>query len=286
MSAFQYSVVRFVPSPTRGEFVNLGIIAGNDKLADWSMQLIENQSRAKKLDDSQVLPSAIRELKRLSLRLRMPHDLADSKNDQFSIERLLQLAEQSQGVIQYSFPKKVIAESAQDAVNLLWNHLVVDRKVPRKQHVHKSTVIKCFIDELRKSKLGDEHFKRHWHLETSGDKTPIDVAVHKGEVKELTQCWSFQVADLTGIISDVKSWAWTMRTLRDRGGMLGHSQASPITVPKNVKIGVVYVPGKNEGAEITEQALEVFKHEDVLAECVTFDKVGEHAHASAKLVGV
>ena len=65
MPKYQYSIIRFVPSPTRGEFVNLGVIVGNDATDEWTMEVVGKKSRAAKLDDAGILPLVSTELERL-----------------------------------------------------------------------------------------------------------------------------------------------------------------------------------------------------------------------------
>jgi len=55
---FQFSLIRFVPDPARGEFVNIGAVAGSDEAHEWELRLVSNPSRAKALDDRGVLSKA------------------------------------------------------------------------------------------------------------------------------------------------------------------------------------------------------------------------------------
>ncbi len=43
---YVYSLVRFVPDPARGEFVNVGAIAGSEDGAEWQIRQVENTVRA------------------------------------------------------------------------------------------------------------------------------------------------------------------------------------------------------------------------------------------------
>src|ERR671914_28990 len=56
--SFQFSLIRFVPDPARGEFVNIGAVAGSDEAREWELRLVSNLSRAKALDDRGVLSNA------------------------------------------------------------------------------------------------------------------------------------------------------------------------------------------------------------------------------------
>src|SRR6266446_4004184 len=49
MSRYIYSLVRCVPDPQTGEFVNIGAIAGDPATGDWSVRQVSNESRVRKL---------------------------------------------------------------------------------------------------------------------------------------------------------------------------------------------------------------------------------------------
>src|SRR5680860_1531130 len=56
--ALSFSVIRFVPDPAKGEFVNIGAIAGDDATGDWELRLVSSPKRAKALDQLGVLAQA------------------------------------------------------------------------------------------------------------------------------------------------------------------------------------------------------------------------------------
>lgn len=39
---FVYSVIRYVPDPARGEFVNVGVIAGSDQTGEWEVRRLDD----------------------------------------------------------------------------------------------------------------------------------------------------------------------------------------------------------------------------------------------------
>ena len=52
---YTYSVIRFVPDPVRGEFVNVGVLAGSDESSEWELRTVENLKRARAVDDKGLL---------------------------------------------------------------------------------------------------------------------------------------------------------------------------------------------------------------------------------------
>src|SRR4051794_13508183 len=55
---YTFSLIRFVPDPGRGEFVNIGALAGDEESADWAVRWISNYQRASALDSGDLLPAA------------------------------------------------------------------------------------------------------------------------------------------------------------------------------------------------------------------------------------
>ena len=43
---YLYSVVRFVPDPARGEYVNVAAILGSEETGEWDVRQVENLRRA------------------------------------------------------------------------------------------------------------------------------------------------------------------------------------------------------------------------------------------------
>ncbi|MFO1003848.1 MAG: DUF3037 domain-containing protein [Planctomycetaceae bacterium] len=129
---YQYSVIRFVPSPTRGEFVNLGVIVGSDATDEWTMELVGKKSRAAKLDDAGILPLVSTELERLQL--RFPGDDEETSygsGPEINEIWLAEMASQSRNVVQYTPPQPILAADAATAMEKLWNTFIVDVRQKR-----------------------------------------------------------------------------------------------------------------------------------------------------------
>ena len=56
--SYKFSLIRFVPDPARGEFVNIGAIAGDEESEDWDVRWISNYTRARALDSAGLLSAA------------------------------------------------------------------------------------------------------------------------------------------------------------------------------------------------------------------------------------
>ena len=276
MPKYKYSIVRFVPSPTRGERVNLGLIVGSDATSEWTMEIVGRKSRAAKLDDARVMPMISAELERLQLRFPTDDDAPLLDGPEINEEWLSQIASQSQNVIQYSAPQVVLAEDVNAALARLWDTFIVESIPQKRDSLSKRQVMTQYLKTLQKQHLGADHLKSHARLKTGHSTASIDVAVHNGVCKRLTQCWSFQVKDTESVLNEVKAWGWTMRDLRRSGGAITTPSGS-IGVPKNVELSVIYATADNTADEFTNEAIEVFGDDEVGARIIPLEQMEQHA---------
>ncbi|WP_436760424.1 DUF3037 domain-containing protein [Streptosporangium sp. V21-05] len=65
MSRYIYSIVRCLPDPRTGEFVNVGAVAGDPDTGDWAVRRLSNTDRIKKF----APPAAINVTDRFMVRL-------------------------------------------------------------------------------------------------------------------------------------------------------------------------------------------------------------------------
>lgn len=110
--SFQFSLIRFVPDPARGEFVNIGALAGSDEASEWALRLVSNLSRATALDDRGVLPDAV----------AYAADLAGAEGVSSAV--LMRRSMEMQNIVQFSAPAPVAADSVEAALDLVFDQLV------------------------------------------------------------------------------------------------------------------------------------------------------------------
>lgn len=290
MPRYKYSIVRFVPSPTRGEQVNLGVIVGCDATSEWTMEIVSKKSRAAKLDDARVLPMVSAELERLQL--RFPSDDDDDDDDAVRQEStinegwLSMIAAQSQNVIQYSAPQVMLAEDVNAAKEKLWDIFIVESVRQKRDSLSKRQVLSQYLKALQAHHLGTDHLKHHTRLKTSHNSASIDVAVHNGVAKRLTQCWSLQVKDTESVLNEVKAWGWTMKVLRHSGGVITTASV-PIEVPRDVELSVILATATdNRANEFTEEATEVLSDVEVSAQRISVEQMVQHAAEVASLLKI
>src|SRR6266581_1745002 len=99
---YHYSLLRFVPDPARGEFINLGILAGDDDAADWDLRLIQNLRRARAIDNEGALGIALSFLANLEDHIVAldPASAGLTTAEPLSTEYLAHLAEEMQNIVQ------------------------------------------------------------------------------------------------------------------------------------------------------------------------------------------
>jgi len=287
MLKYHYSVIRFVPSPTRGEFVNLGVIVGSDATDEWAMELVGRKSRAAKLDDAGILPLVSTELQRLQLRFS-GDDEESSWSDGPEINEvwLAEMASQSRNVVQYTPPQPILAVDVAAAMEKLWNTFIVDHIPQKRESLSRHQIRTRYLKSLQQFQLTPDQLKAKVKLSTGHSTTSIDVAVYNGVAKRLTQCWSFQVKDTESVLNEVKAWGWTMRDLRRSGGEI-RTSTRRIQVPGEVELSVVYAPmADTKPDEFTEEAIEVFNDADVHAIAIQLEDLDAHARAAAELLQI
>lgn len=283
MPKYQYSIIRFVPSPVRGEFVNLGLLLGSDQTGEWLIKVVGSKSRAAKIDDDNLLPLVVTDLQRLESAVEgyTEPELFDPQVE-LSESWLAELARDSRNQLQFSYPNPVVAESIGEAFEKLWGRLVVESLPLKRGSLTKATVTARYVNALKRLQLGRDHLKTRVKLEAGRSHTNIDVAVHNGIVKDLTQCWSLQIKSAEPLLNEIKAWGWTIKTLRDHGGTIS-TGSEELDVPGDVRVGVVYAA--SDDPDVMDEALDVFKDSQVHAQIATVEDVSRHAETAAKLVG-
>ena len=280
-----YSIIRFVPDPANGECVNLGLLAGSEDSEEWTLRTVTQRTRARQLGGAEALPGVVSYLERLTAKLEAYSNAHAGGQLSLMVNRdllsetwLAELASEQRGIIQFSAPQPVDVESAEAAVEMLWDELIVEpsrREFPFKK---KHEALGAVRSALREEHIADENLWRTARLESSGYRAPIDFAVHNGHVAYLTQCWSFQLPDKDRLLDEIQSWSWAIRALRASGGDLKVNNRVHAKVPAEVGLAVVYVPAANaedEGA--FEKAERAFTDPDVNATVVDFQKASEVA---------
>lgn len=271
-----YSVVRFVPDTARGEYVNIGIIAGSDASGEWVMQVLSRLERARRIDESNVLSRVVERAESLAGQLdsytqSIAGIIPTHVGPDISERWLRELSEESANLLQCTPPIGVVAESAQEVIELMWPQLIVEPET-RPRGITKHRVLAGVKDALERRQIGRDRWRQNARLVTNNAHSKIDFAIHNGHVVYMTQCWSLQVRDLEGMLDDIKAWGWTIRDLRNSGGRIIGGDAE-LEVNPQVPLAAVYVPPADEDGSAVAEARSVFEDNRVKARVVLLDDV-------------
>ena len=217
-----YSLIRFVPDPARGEFVNVGAIVGSEESSEWQVRQIGNPKRARAIDENASLGAVWSFIDRVG---------ADVDNFEAATRPLFgpgveltedwlwRLHADHQNIVQLSAPVPMVAESADEALESVFELMVLDPAVRKYPFTKKHTALAALrraYDELGIAK-GRERRERVT-LRTPHHEALFDFAVTNSQAVQLTQAWSFQVPDQATLAEQVKAWGWTVQEVLHTGG--------------------------------------------------------------------
>ncbi len=261
---YVYSVLRFVPDPARGEFVNVGLIVGSEDGGEWKLRLVDNMKRARALDDKDVLPtlwSVVNHIERQFDAYSEALESARPSGLDLSESWLEDLWETSRNIVQFSRPAPVLAEDADSALDVLFGELLVD---PRSRY--RPTATKIPVLSTARRSYAQEGVRKGVHLaERCVVKGPahsqlFDFVVANGRAVQLAQAWSFQRPDQDQLAEDLKAWAWSVGDIRDGGGTVTPFDDDPISVPPTVDVAAIFTLQEENGpSAVYREAIQAFE---------------------------
>lgn len=240
--SFQYSLIRFVPDPARGEFVNIGAVAGSDEAREWELRLVSNLSRAKALDDRGVLSKAFAYAAGLEDHIAALDVLPETGGaEPISSELLRRRAMEMQNLVQFSAPAPVAADSAEAALELVFDQLVLDaarKSFPfAKKHRAQGATRRAY----QAHEVPAAAVRERAPIRSGVFDGVFDFAVHNGHAVQLVQCWSFQLPNQADLAEQVKAWSWLVHEVRQGGGALTGADRE-IDVPAGLEIYAIAIP--------------------------------------------
>jgi hypothetical protein len=283
---YHYSVLRFVPDSARGEFVNLGVIAGSDVAEDWSFRMLANPIRVKAIDDRGALPGAFTFVDHLLESIEAVEGVGADDVAPMSLALLEQLHGEMQNIVQFTVPTPVVADSSEDALDMLCTDLLVDPAQRRYRFKKKTRAATAMREAYRQAELSTETVAERVEVISGPYREQFDFVVHNGHVVQMVQCWSFQLPNQVDLADRVKAWAWTVHELHQRGGRVlvgDHSQE--IAAGSEPPIGAVYVaPEGDQPRHVFDEAMAAFDETRVTA--VSDHDVGDLARNAATALRV
>jgi Protein of unknown function (DUF3037) len=238
---FVYSVVRYVPNPATGEFVNIGAIAGSDETGDWSLRRAGNPRRARLFGPLESLNAVDAFMNDIGSRL---DTFALMQSDDISEAWLSELQNRQRNVVQLSVPAPVIADSAEEALEFVFSQVITDDSNAAGGLARGyATRLRLFSElrtSYRRANIRADLIREKSVVSTDGLHAPMDFVVGNGVAVQLAHTWSFQIQSLSEVAKDVKSWGFTVERLQKYGGRT--SGENPAEIPVGVPVDVVFAP--------------------------------------------
>jgi hypothetical protein len=221
---YVYSVIRFVPDPARGEFVNVGAIVGSEDSSEWQCRQIGNSVRARAIDERKTLEAVWAFLDRVGREMDEYERGQESLFEpavELSEAWLQQLYVEHRNVVQLSSPTPMAAKNVDEALDRVFDQMVVEPTLRRHQFQKKNVALAAVRAAYRKySVQKGVNLRERVALETAHHRERFDFAVTNGRTLQLAHTWSFQVPDQDQVAEQVKAWGWTVQDVQQGGGFV------------------------------------------------------------------
>jgi hypothetical protein len=269
---YLYSTIRIVPNPAAGEFVNFATIVGSDATGEWALRPLDNDARARRFASTDVMTAAYSFMADLNDRFDLQQLLIEEDDSVVDLPSppeplteswLHALHSDYRHVIQASEPAPVLAETVEDALDLVVSRMLVEPARRRRGYLTRQQLFSSLTKAYFMAGVElDGDLVRRPVLTANGTHAfhhPVDFVVANGQAVQLSQTWSFQLASQDLLSRDIKAWGWTMRELRDAGGV-AQTRKRQIQVPSDVPIEVVIAqPRDATQSAAYEEAIGVFE---------------------------
>lgn len=267
--SYQYWVIRYVPNIARGEFTNIGIVAGVDG-GDWAARF---ELRGVKIAGE--LRSDLRELhtwgRWFQSRIES-HSNPGFGGVEIDTSWLEHLRERQANSVQLSEATPIVASSAAKALDLLFP-LLVEREIPRRARRALTRV--SMRSELRDAYLFERDFTNgrdlfvHPTARVGRQRGSFDLGRDETQAVVLTNAWAFNVATLDDLERDAQSWNYLMTRFRADGAEVNFDGQTRFLAGDEA-VEVVYDPPTNERdaswrSDIYEAALEAWALNGIVA---------------------
>jgi hypothetical protein len=239
---FDYWVIRYVPDSVRGEFVNIGVVAGRD--GQWAYRRVSNLGRASRLGGSASHTGSF--LRRIESAIESRLDAVEALFPGESVPAfgrgdIEDLRVRMNNLVQLSEARPVLARSADEAVDLAFELMIVDSETD----VNHRTRTRVLQDLRRAFDLRpdlDRHVARSQIATVGAQETGIDFAVQDGVVRQMSQIWAFDVKDVRHLQTQIQAWNYLLGLLRDGGGSLTSRSrdGDGLEIPGDVEINAVF----------------------------------------------
>jgi Protein of unknown function (DUF3037) len=288
VSRYLYALVRCVPDPQTGEFVNVAAIAGDPTTGDWSLRQVSNESRVRKVAGAAQLDAVHRFLTEIGLRIdEMRAQMEENSAVTLLDDNWLQaLYHDHRNVVQLSAPTPLVADDAEQALDVIFGRQVIDPLLQtREKIVTKWRVISDVREAYRRAHVDDRLVQPKPELFVGEHvHTPLDFAIVAGQAVQLTQGWSFMRSQVDEVSTQVKAWAYAIQLLRGKEeARLVSAREQVSGIAHDVDLEVVVAPPKTtEQIRAYDEAQQVFSR--LGAYVRDLDRVDDVGRQAAELV--
>lgn len=239
MVRYRYWTLRYLPDAVRGEFVNIGLIAGCDG-ADWAIRTISSFTRASRIGgDLSNARSWAKSLERTVKDAKKAQALQLS-NVGISEAWLAERKAFHNNAVQLSEAMPVVAATAEAAVELLYPLLVTDPEPIKRSSAHARALeeLKSAYQSLR----GDRELLNKVKVKSGVQSMDFDFALSGQTIEQLSRVWTFEQKNAEAQLDKIQAWGFRVEQLRDQGGTLLTPDSRSIYVDPDVEVRVLYVP--------------------------------------------
>lgn len=279
-------ILRYVPDPVRGEFVNIGVIAGLGE--DWAVERVHNFRHAARLGGQpKLLQPWLRRFEQLASPTNVYMDYLDSgvagEPERWTDGLVRDLSARMNNALRIDAVPPTMAVDAKSAAALMFSLVVLD--TPSEERMRRKTrMIKSFRHALLQNWGGDRTLPLLAKPKVSlgRQRQRFDLGLHNSKVLQLTQAVSFKRSSLDQIRQEVNAWNYQVLRIRDNGGEVAAKEHS-WNVPNDVAITVVHdEPPSSESRDIFLDAAEGWKNLEV--DFVSDTHVEEAADKALELI--
>ncbi|GII03514.1 DUF3037 domain-containing protein [Planobispora takensis] len=264
MSRYVYAIVRCLPEPRTGEFMNVGAIAGDPVTGDWSVRQLSAFDRVRRFAGTSAMQVATNFLLRVDAEIDRNRSDLEEGGDPLTEAWLRQMHHDHRNIVQLSPPAPILAESAEQALDLIFSQLIIDPVAERQPRpVGKHLLVSRLREAYRSAAIADYLVRpRAEVLVGERVRSIVDFAIANGTAVQLTQAWSFRRAQIDNLSTEVKAWGYALERLRSGESARvidANDQISEIS--EGVDLQVVVVPPETaEQRNAFEEAQQVFSN--------------------------
>lgn len=261
MSRYIYSIIRCLPDPQTGEFVNYGAIAGDPVTGDWGIRQLSKTDRVRRFAPVAVLDVASSFMLRLGTMIDAQR--TPLENEILGEEWLQGLHHDHRNIVQLSPPAPILADSAQEALELIFQHMIIDPVTqPRQASMNKDAITRELRDVYRRVDIDPSLVRKRPQVFVGAHVNyTVDFAIANGRAVQLTQAWSFRRSSLDEVSMQVKAWGYALDRLRggEEARVIDTTTRQISTIDAAVDLQVVVMPPETPPQErCFDEAKEIF----------------------------